>query len=339
VARSAAAPTASAGVAGSKAAETAQRPEFDVVRVEPSGDIVVAGRAAPQAKVAVMSGETKIAEVAADANGQFVVLPPKLAPGSHLLTLRSDGAQGAAASEQSVAVAVPAKPGQTSIAVLTAPDKPTVVLAAPPAAPGIGSVAVAPKVAVLTAEAGEEGAFFASGTAPPHTAVQLYLNNSPVARVTADPDGKWSLRVGRGMTSGHYEIRADALDGTTGKVVSRAGVPFDFPSVKEVRAAPAVTLPAPAPALPPVLAERVATPPPPPAGPPVAEQPAASVSEAFVPEIQSVTVVRGDNLWRISRRILGRGVRYTQIYEANSSQIRDPNLIWPGQILVAPRKT
>ena len=58
---------------------------------------------------------------------------------------------------------------------------------------------------------------------------------------------------------------------------------------------------------------------------------------ALVPEIQSVTVERGDSLWRISRRVLGRGVRYTQIYEANAGQIRDPNRIWPGQIFVAPK--
>ena len=57
---------------------------------------------------------------------------------------------------------------------------------------------------------------------------------------------------------------------------------------------------------------------------------------AIVPEIQAVTVQRGDNLWRISRKMLGKGARYTQIYEANASQIRDPHRIWPGQIFVAP---
>jgi nucleoid-associated protein YgaU len=56
-----------------------------------------------------------------------------------------------------------------------------------------------------------------------------------------------------------------------------------------------------------------------------------------VPSINSVTVVRGDSLWRISRRLLGSGNRYTQIYEANASQIRDPRKIFPGQIFVAPQ--
>jgi nucleoid-associated protein YgaU len=72
---------------------------------------------------------------------------------------------------------------------------------------------------------------------------------------------------------------------------------------------------------------------------PVATPAAAPLAAgvALVPEIQSVTVERGDSLWRISRRVLGRGVRYTQIYEANAGQIRDPNRIWPGQIFVAPK--
>ena len=44
----------------------------------------------------------------------------------------------------------------------------------------------------------------------------------------------------------------------------------------------------------------------------------------------------GDNLWQISRRTYGRGVRYTTIYNANRDQIRDPNRIYIGQIFRIP---
>ena len=70
----------------------------------------------------------------------------------------------------------------------------------------------------------------------------------------------------------------------------------------------------------------------------LAAAPAGESGVAVVKEIQSVTVLRGDSLWRISRRVLGKGIRYTQIYEAITTQIRDPNRIWPGQVLVAPGK-
>ncbi len=49
-----------------------------------------------------------------------------------------------------------------------------------------------------------------------------------------------------------------------------------------------------------------------------------------------VVIQPGNNLWRISRVIYGRGVRYTVIYQANKDQIRDPSLIYPGQIFTTP---
>jgi nucleoid-associated protein YgaU len=45
----------------------------------------------------------------------------------------------------------------------------------------------------------------------------------------------------------------------------------------------------------------------------------------------------GASLWRIARRTYGDGVHYSLIYEANQSQIRDPDLIYPGQIFTVPQ--
>ena len=42
------------------------------------------------------------------------------------------------------------------------------------------------------------------------------------------------------------------------------------------------------------------------------------------------------NLWRIARRVYGRGMRYTVIYGANRDQIREPGLIYPGQVFNVP---
>ena len=54
------------------------------------------------------------------------------------------------------------------------------------------------------------------------------------------------------------------------------------------------------------------------------------------PKDGKITIQPGNNLWRISRVIYGDGTRYTVIYEANKDQIRDPNIIYPGQILLTP---
>jgi nucleoid-associated protein YgaU len=64
--------------------------------------------------------------------------------------------------------------------------------------------------------------------------------------------------------------------------------------------------------------------------------PESSSAMAIVPKIQTATVEKGNNLWRISRETLGQGVRYTEIYAANATQIRDPKLIYPGQVFVIP---
>ncbi len=49
-----------------------------------------------------------------------------------------------------------------------------------------------------------------------------------------------------------------------------------------------------------------------------------------------VIVQPGNSLWRIARATYGDGIRYTVIYAANRDQIRDPNLIYPGQIFSIP---
>ena len=56
----------------------------------------------------------------------------------------------------------------------------------------------------------------------------------------------------------------------------------------------------------------------------------------FDSDLRLVLVQPGNSLWRIARRTYGRGIRYTVIYEANRRQIRDPDLIYPGQIFRLP---
>ncbi|WP_419910507.1 LysM peptidoglycan-binding domain-containing protein [Hoeflea sp.] len=60
------------------------------------------------------------------------------------------------------------------------------------------------------------------------------------------------------------------------------------------------------------------------------------VQPALEPRDSSVIIRRGDTLWQISRRIYGRGVRYTTIYLANADQIQNPDMIEPGQIFMVP---
>lgn len=51
-----------------------------------------------------------------------------------------------------------------------------------------------------------------------------------------------------------------------------------------------------------------------------------------------VVIQPGNNLWNIARNLYGSGFSYTVIYEANKDQIRDPNLIYPGQVFATPKQ-
>ena len=54
------------------------------------------------------------------------------------------------------------------------------------------------------------------------------------------------------------------------------------------------------------------------------------------PKVRIHTVVRGDTLWHIAKRYLGNGSKWPQIYNLNKDKIKNPNLIYPGQVFRLP---
>jgi nucleoid-associated protein YgaU len=52
---------------------------------------------------------------------------------------------------------------------------------------------------------------------------------------------------------------------------------------------------------------------------------------------ERLVVVRGDSLWNIARAHYSNGFQHTLIYGANKDQIRDPDLIYPGQVFSLPK--
>lgn len=51
---------------------------------------------------------------------------------------------------------------------------------------------------------------------------------------------------------------------------------------------------------------------------------------------KTYTVVSGDSLWKIAKQFYGNGAEYNKIYSANTDKIKNPNLIYPGQVLTIP---
>lgn len=308
-------------------------PEFDIVHIEPTGEAVVAGRAAPGTVIELLRNGEAHDRVMVDQSGQFAMVPRPLPKGTYELTLRSTQADGKqTTSKQSVAVVLEPNSDQPTVALLT-PDKPTLVM--PQASAPASAAEITTAVEAVDIE--PNGKVHVSGHAHPGAEVRLYLNDSFVTSVTAGPDGHLAVTINGGVAPGKYRVRLDELASKSGAVRARAEVPLNVPDrMTTASISPSsVSTAAPQSAAPQNAAtqapQQLAA-----SSSTASADKAAPAAEVVVPKVTTMTVVRGDSLWRLSRNSLGSGERYALIFKANKQQIRNPNLIYPGQILVVP---
>ncbi|MDQ8726653.1 LysM peptidoglycan-binding domain-containing protein [Bradyrhizobium sp. LHD-71] len=202
-----------AALAGSSSPANDGVPAFDIARIEPTGEAVIAGRATPGATVELLRNGEPHDRAVADQSGQFTMIPPQLPHGTYDLTLRATQADGKQVmSKQSV----------------------------------------------------------------------------PVVRAAAKADGSDTMATA--------SIPAQASK-RPGKIASAGQPQFAATGVLTDKGSP---------------------------------------SAAGLPKVGTATVSRGDSLWRLSRQAYGAGTGYAAIYKANQAQIRNPDLIYPGQIFVLP---
>ena len=319
-------------------------PGFDTVRVTPEGEALVAGRAAPGAAVALLLDGAEAARAEADAQGNFVALftmPPSAQP--RLLSLLQLGPPDLP-GQQTVALAPVAGPQAPPAAADPTADRPEGA-AADPAPPPVAllvtdqgaTVLQAPPAPGDAADTGvsidaisytPDGAVQLSGRGSGGAGVRLYLDTAPVAEALVAGSGQWFATL-RDVAPRLYTLRADQI-GADGKVTAR----FETPFLRETPQALAAALkPQAAPGNPVAQAARPADTPSPSPSPSAAPTAAAAGAEAPI----SVTVQPGFTLWRIARENFGDGVMYVQVFEANKAQIRDPDLIYPGQVFTIPK--
>ncbi|MDO8353087.1 MAG: Ig-like domain-containing protein, partial [Aestuariivirga sp.] len=107
-------------------------PSFDTVRVEPTGDALIAGRAAPGSEVIVKFNGVAVGTAVANEDGAFVVTPDKPLPtGPGALSIESKSNEVVVASVDSVAVDVKAGAVDTPMVAVLKPDEPTQVVQVP----------------------------------------------------------------------------------------------------------------------------------------------------------------------------------------------------------------
>jgi nucleoid-associated protein YgaU len=348
-----------------------EAPSFDIVRVEPSGETVIAGRAAPGSEVTVLDNEKVLGTVKADESGQWVFLPEQpLEPGAHELALRAKAPETAPAQpaeapegsgseigtaavqtgEQVVAVTVGEEPAtqETRVAAgapaVPEPDSErsrTASSEAPQPAAGTPALVVDSEDVVVVVVPEREGAEGAPGAAEPERPIAMLTPRSGQgpSQVLQQPgdggivDRDLELNAIDYDDAGRVVISGRAAPGATVVVYLNSQLIGRVSANGDGRWQLVPTMPVAA-GLHTLRVDRVDG-----AGKVIArvETPfARSTVLASLDQEAFIVVQPGNSLWRIARRSYGQGVRYTVIYDANQGQIRDPDLIYPGQIFVVP---
>ena len=128
--------------------------------------------------------------------------------------------------------------------------------------------------------------------------VNVYLDNQPITTSRIEESGNWRTDLPQ-VDTGVYTLRVDEVN-AEGEVLSRVETPF-------LREEPSV----------------------------IAAQMAEQIDELDF-KVAVATVQPGATLWAIAEQRFGAGILYVKVFEANRDTIRDPDLIYPGQVFRIP---
>jgi nucleoid-associated protein YgaU len=314
----------------------ANAPKFDLVRVDKTGAAVVAGKAVAGSKVELYVDGSVVASVMADRKGGFVAMfdfPASETP--QVLTMASIDDKGVVSRasdrvfvagrkiiEAPVLAGDPADttPVETTAVDDTTGETPDVTQTEPADAPALPAVILAtnegvkviqpPSVApdvmasvtldVISYDA--EGEVVLTGRSKIDKHVRVYVDNQPIKTGAVDANGGWQITLPE-VDAGRYTLRVDEID-DAGTVTSRVETPFQKEFAEDVSRATAAAL--------------------------------GDGDISGLPQIQKITIQPGATLWALAEQNYGDGDLYMQIFEANRDTIRDPNLIYPGQIFNIP---
>lgn len=310
-------------------AKSLKPPTFDTVRIDRFGTTLISGRAKPNSIVhAIVNGDVKY-QHDVGGQGQFAMIfeidtTDQPALELTLKTVTSDGQE--ISSEQTVVVlqsdlqSIGTSTGGGSEIMPTGtldlsaeaiqPSQPTVLLSS------LGGVKVLQQglpildnqtlVELITYD--ETGEAIVSGRANNLDGlVRIYIDNQYIKDAAIQSDKSWSSNLAE-IEPGRYVLRVDEIN-PAGRVVNRVEMLLQKEGEDFVKAMIAAT------------------------SDPDLEKTGVDVQ----PLTQLITVQRGYTLWGISRSQFGLGRLFVNIFELNKDQIRDPDLIYPGQIFQIPK--
>ena len=130
--------------------------------------------------------------------------------------------------------------------------------------------------------------------------MRVYLNNRPILTTQIKEDGAWRTEL-PDVDTGVYTLRVDQVD-DEGTVTSRTETPFKRETPEILQAASQ-----------------------------------SNPADTAQVRVSVVTVQPGSTLWAIASENYGDGALYVRVFEANRDNIRDPDMIFPGQVFTVPQ--
>lgn len=318
-------------------------PTVSTFLLDPDGRMVVAGRSSPGWETAIRLDTDELSRFLPEANGefvQFVTISPSETPRLLSLSMRSpeDGQDVVSKSEIIIAPLQAPEPARPDLAeeeaaatgperAVAAPESPDIpdADAASNVAPVPGtdtSAAPAPAAVLLNDADGLQVLQPAAATDPaPDVMATVALD-----AISYSDEGDVML-AGRATGDGFVRVYLDNAPITTSRIAQDGRWRSDLPEIDtgvytlridETDSAGNVT-------------SRIETP-----FKRESDDVLSAATQTNQP-IQAVIVQPGYTLWGISRRNYGDGFQYVRIFEANRDRIRDPDLIYPGQLFSIPQ--
>jgi nucleoid-associated protein YgaU len=332
-------------------------PTVDTFLLGPDGVAVIAGHGTPGATITLLLDGAAITQTTADASGSFAVTAEVIAADTpRSLTFSEDGAPpsgeavlvraGAGAPAEPVVVADAAPDAAPDVAPDAAPD------VAPDAAVSDEAVAETAPVVIADAEDTDEAADASADAASMAEASDVatvavsgpaiivdaqgarvlgpglrVMDRVALDAITYDTAGGVQL-AGRAPGDGTLQVYVDNLPVVAGTVGPQGDWRVMLPQIN----AGTYTLRIDEVAADGTVASRVETQ----FRREAPENVAALRTGTGGMTVATQTVQPGNTLWAIARDNLGEGIMYVDLFEANADQIRDPDLIYPGQVFVIP---
>ncbi len=272
---------------------------------DPDGDAIVSAESVivpPSDAVAFASVPLSQNAPAIGASGDTGIAPDVDAASAGAVVASADISSAAAPDVDTASpTALPSDPG--SAPNVSAP--PTLIADADGvrviqrADPGASKPELIDNIALDTITYDTKGEVILAGRAVTDGFVQVYLDNKPITTSRITADGDWSIDL-PDVDTGVYTLRVDEID-DDGNVQSRIETPFK----REERSAVAAIM--------------------------------AIDTSASGFDVAVRTVQPGATLWAIAEEQFGDGIMYVAVFEANRDQIRNPDLIYPGQVFRLPQ--